>query len=439
MNSSLTLIATGDSFINRRFPRDASFDGLRRLLSTADVRFTNLETTVHRDEGIPSARSGGTWAMAPPQVLHDLKELGFNLYSLANNHMMDFSAEGLQATIRHLDAHGLVHAGSGEHLWEANAPAYLETSRARVALIAVSTTYHEEHRAGEQRPDMIGRPGINPLRHHTVHILRKERMESLKQIAESTEINAVFNLAKKEGRILGELPEGVFLFGNEVFKEGENEGTFRSPDPHDMQRIMRSVSEASRQADVVLVSVHSHEMKGEDPERPPDFLIQFCRSCIDHGAHAVIGHGPHVVRGIEIYKNRPIFYSLGNFFFQNDTVSKLPAEFYLPLRLGADSTVADALDAKSKGNRTGFIVNRDIWESVIARWSMVEGELTELTLHPLDLGHGLPRYRMGLPKLTNHERVLERIRRLSQALGTEIRIENGLGKWMAGSAVPEER
>lgn len=104
--------------------------------------------------------------------------------------------------------------------------------------------------------------------------------------------------------------------------------------------MLRRIDEAKRQADYVLVSIHAHEMEGETKEKPAEFLKTFARACIDQGAHAVIGHGPHIVRGIEIYKNRPIFYSLGNFIFQNDTVSCLPAEFYEKYGLGHDDHIS---------------------------------------------------------------------------------------------------
>ena len=72
------------------------------------------------------------------------------------------------------------------------------------------------------------------------------------------------------------------------------------------------------QADYVLISIHSHELSGNSKENPSDFLQEFAHKCIDSGADAIIGHGPHLLRPIEIYKNRPIFYSLGDFVIHNE-------------------------------------------------------------------------------------------------------------------------
>ena len=63
-------------------------------------------------------------------------------------------------------------------------------------------------------------------------------------------------------------------------------------------------------ADWVIVSVHCHE-SGTHRDEPPAFLEAFARAAIDEGADMFFGHGPHVTRGIEIYKGKPILYSLG--------------------------------------------------------------------------------------------------------------------------------
>ncbi len=49
---------------------------------------------------------------------------------------------------------------------------------------------------------------------------------------------------------------------------------------------------------------------------PLECVSQFAHEAIDAGADLVVGHGSHTVLGIEIYRGRPIFYGLGNFFFQ---------------------------------------------------------------------------------------------------------------------------
>lgn len=192
MSRPITFTATGDSFITRRLPstESESFIGVSNLIQSSDIRFTNLEVTTHHFEGAPSALSGGSWAIASPDVLEDLKAYGFNLVAWANNHTLDYLYGGLEATAKYLDQYGFIHAGVGHNLAEASAVRYAETAAGRVALIAATSTFHEFWLAGEQRPDMSGRPGINPLRFRANHILTPEKLEQLKAIAETVHINA---------------------------------------------------------------------------------------------------------------------------------------------------------------------------------------------------------------------------------------------------------
>ncbi len=99
--SQASFVAAGDIFMTRRLPQGGypGFAELRAFLQGFDARFANLEVTVHDREGYPGAVSGGTWAMAHPGGLPDLDTYGFNLYNAANNHSLDYSHNGLLATM----------------------------------------------------------------------------------------------------------------------------------------------------------------------------------------------------------------------------------------------------------------------------------------------------------------------------------------------------
>ena len=165
-----SFIATGDAFITRRFPEGGyeGFEAVRDCIMQHDVKFSNLEMTFHDHEGYPAAFSGGTWAMADPRTLDDMKSFGFNLYNTANNHSHDYSHGGVLATIEHLRERDMIFAGTGKNLGDASRPCYLETKKARVAMIGVTSSFHESGMAGGQSADMCGRPGLNPLRFETV-------------------------------------------------------------------------------------------------------------------------------------------------------------------------------------------------------------------------------------------------------------------------------
>ena len=145
-------------------------------------------------------------------------------------------------------------------------------------------------------------------------------------------------------------------------------------------------------------------------------------------ANAVIGHGQHVLRGIEIYHKCPIFYSLGNFIFQNETVTSLPQDFYDSYGLGYTCSIADALDIRSDNNKRGFGMKPNVWQTVIPFWTMEDGELKDLTLYPVELGFDQPRYRRGWPEVSQSTEILEKIRKLSLPFGTCIEIDNCTGK-----------
>jgi hypothetical protein len=106
----------------------------------------------------------------------------------------------------------------------------------------------------------------------------------------------------------------------------------------------------------------------------------------------------------------------------------LPADFYQKYGLSHDNTLADALDVRSANNTKGLGVNPHVWESVIPLWSMENGELTDLTLYPIELGHGLPRYLRGWPVLSKNRKILERLSKLSLQFGTNIEIDGYVGK-----------
>ncbi|MGY4688585.1 CapA family protein [Salibacterium sp. K-3] len=429
MTGPITFTAAGDCFITRRLPEKApQAEALQRFLEQADVRFANLEVTAHNREGVPSPVSGGTWAMADPGVLDDLAYYGFNMLNGATNHALDYLYGGLASTEENVKKRGFVYAGTGPNLADASAPVYLETPKGRVALIACTSTFFDFWAAGEQGRDLSGRPGVNPLRYQTVHRVSREDMDALRRIAGKTDVNADTNLAVKEG-FLPPPDDKRLNVGPLAFEEGGAAGTRRTPHPVDKDRLLRKVKEAKRQADVVLVSIHSHEMDGEDKAAPADFHQEIAHALVDAGADSIISHGPHILRGIELYQGKPIFYSIGNFIFQNDTVTHLPTDFYEKYSLDDDAGIADALDVRSDYGRKGLGVNPEVWRSVVPYWEMEDGELTKLTLHPIELGYHLPRYRKGWPAFSGDRSTLEHLQALSAPFGTTISInKNGAGE-----------
>lgn len=424
--SKMTITASGDSFITRRLaPKDQRAKEIKEWMSNADVRFTNLETTTHERKGYPARFSGGTWALSEPHVLDDLQYYGFNLMNWATNHTLDYSVGGLQATEEELNKRHIVHAGAGENLASASEPRYLDTPSGRVAIVAATTTFQPDWLASDPTPHISGRPGVNALRHEEIFYITEPQMRSLKDMAAETLINAENELLIQEG-FEKKSEEEIYEFGGKKFKISTQAGRARKLVTVDIQRLTISIEEAKKQADYVIVSLHSHEMSGIDKNKPADFLIEAAHACIEAGADVIFGHGPHVVRGIEIYQQKPIFYSLGNFIFQNETVKYLPSDFFEKHNINGFN-VPHAFDIRSNFGEKGLGANPEVWESIIAKLKWGEEGMEEIELKPIDLGYGTPRYTRGWPVMTENSNVLERLQNLSRQFGTELTIENSIG------------
>jgi len=267
------------------------------------------------------------------------------------------------------------------------------------------------------------------LRYQQIHKVRPEELEALRRIVDQTEVNSNRMLNEKEG--FTKPLVGGYLIGSIRFEATEGEpGTVTTYNKKDADRIVRAIKEARRQADVVLVSHHSHERKGLEKNQPADFCRDFAKLCLDAGADVYLGHGPHIWRGIEIYKGKPIFYSLGDFIFQNDNVERQPTEFYNLYDMGPENTVSDGLDARSANETRGLAADHFVFESAAVTFDIEDGKISDIKLKPLALGFKKGRSLRGRPELADKEygeRILKDIADLSAPYGTKLVIENGEG------------
>ena len=419
--------AAGDSMVLRRLPGEyPGFAELRDFIAQGDFRFFNLETTVHNHETYGAAVSGGTWFCSPPEVLEDAKTFGFNILSTANNHAMDYSHIGLEKTLDYVEKAGFPNAGVGRSLAEAAAPVYLDTLAGRFALIGACTSFEPDAMAGEQTRTMPGRPGLNGVRPITTYRLPQEDLEHIKRIAAAIGINGQRDIIRKEG-YLPPLPEDKAEFGTVMFEAGQQPGKMTRVNPVDMGRVEKSIREARYFADYVIVAIHSHQIKGTDKTEPDYFYEEFAHKCIDAGAHAIVGTGPHLLRPIEIYKNCPIFYSLGDFVIQLENIRKAPADMYEKQKLDGNEGLDVLFDRRNAGGTRGLCYEKVMYEAVIPYWEAQDGKLTKLILMPIELNFDQGRSMGGWPRPKYDQGILERLAEMSAPYGTRIEIENGLG------------
>ncbi len=431
MNRTLRLALTGDSILQRRLlaRTDPVLQPLFDIVRGADVAFTNLEVLANDFRGDPALESGGSHFGAPSWVLDELAEAGFSLFACATNHCGDYGIAGLMHTIRALERRGLSFAGIGRTLEDARRPAYHGHPGGTVALIACCATFARGQEAAAQTADMQGRPGLSPLHYDTVHEVTGAQLAAVREIAEQLGLEGQrqYNL----GMGFGFPPRdpAVFPLGGMAFREAGRTALRTSPNSRDVDGLARWVQEARGLSDLVLVSVHAHE-QGATKEDPAEFLQPFARAMIDAGADLVVGHGPHLLRGMEFHRGRPIFYSLGNFIGQNELVPRIPADGYERFRADPALTPGAVYRQRVQEDRAGFPADRRYWEAVMPVLTFEDHALRRVDLHPVSLGLDEARHLRGRPRLAEGaeaDGILSRFAALSAPFGTAMTLTGGGG------------
>jgi poly-gamma-glutamate capsule biosynthesis protein CapA/YwtB (metallophosphatase superfamily) len=293
--------------------------------------------------------------LSPPEAMDALQDFGFNLVSLSNNHAWDLKVPGIQNTLQEAGRLNLAHAGTGNTLEEAAAPGYLKTPKGTIALVAMASGLIEPGASASPT-----RPGVNEL-----------RVEAGK------------------------------------------------PNPEDTERILQSIRNARKRADLVVVYEHNHVfdkpfqtiMLEELPERlaPPDWLKTWTHAEVDAGADIIVMHGAPLLHGVEIYHDRPIFYDLGNFIFQAP-----PIDILLDEPINWESVVA-YVDFRGKNLQS-------IRFQPIAQNKIGQGQADTQDEHT----NNLFLQTRGLPSPVHGDQaryILERLANLSRPFGTAIEVK----------------
>lgn len=420
-----TVVAVGDLIVSRALTkgRHAGFGEVVSILRDADVTFGNMETNIfdiRSFAGSPQAEYGGAYHVSLPELGPDLKEMGFNLVSFANNHSFDWGVEGMRETMRALDQNEIVHAGVGENLAQAGASRFLETKRGRVALISCATTFTPMSRACDPAGEAPGRPGVNGLRLSRTVVVPQEKLAILGEVRDLLPGGNDIRLGAD-----------VVVLEGMCYKAGAVAGYSYEANPLDLQNILRNLRRGKQFSDFCIVTNHGHE-PGNWSQEPADYEQAFAHQLIDAGADAYIVHGPHQLRGIEIYKGKPIFYSLGNF-IMDDLRTPVGADMFDAY--GKDPATHTDADVTAAEMSTGYdtapgFSDPVYYESVIAVSRYEDNRLAELRLHPIELGHSERFANRGVPRIASASQsrvILERLQKLSAPFGTKIALESNVG------------
>jgi poly-gamma-glutamate capsule biosynthesis protein CapA/YwtB (metallophosphatase superfamily) len=403
-------------------PQDSGFAQIAALFRGADLSYANQEGSIFdiKDfRGYPAAENGGGYPLQRSAFARDIKGMGISLVSKANNHATDWGSEGLAATLGWLAAAGVTQAGAGEGLDAARAPAYLQTVKGRVALVSTASTFPPMAVAGPPvtRFDTPSRAriGISALHVREVGMVTPQQLQSLRQIVGPLDFG-------------GSPQSNEVRLGDQVFRAGAKTGQMWEANKDDQDAILNSVKAARAKAKFVVFSIHAHQTAGhkddggapyehmvlhwaneaassEDP-RPANFEPALFHAAIDAGADAVVRTGPHVLGGIEIYKGKPIFYSLGSLFF-------------------------DFRGKRSYTPPTGQVMKfpDGYFQTVIPVTRYAHGKVEEIRLYPFAIeSGGGPMGGMPRPaSAAEAQRILENLKSMSAAFGTKISIKNGIG------------
>ncbi|MFT4085469.1 MAG: CapA family protein [Nocardioides sp.] len=449
----------GECMVTRPFAMhdEPKFLEVMERLRSSDFTYAHVETNFGEFGEVEApARSDqiGSYFMTDPQVAHDLRWAGVDIASLANNHSFDYGAKGIFSTIKHVDAAGIKHAGTGRDLEEAREPGYLETRNGRVALVSTSSGNKSHEWATPAKASLAGRPGVNPLRATMRYVVDEEASEQLKAIGSKLGIlreshmrvegSSGLLMRAVEGEFSLAMPNDQSTTGSNIFTPSDHFEVSSSGDGRDLAGNLRSIQEAAVMADLVLVAHHFSISEGGRGDAPPTFVREFAHAAIDAGADIFIGHGWHKTLGVEIYQGKPIFYGLGNFFAQSEFVRRVPFDAYESWGHDVDRlpTLTPAAHPLHPGLNAG---NETWWSSAVINLALDDGEVREVELHPVELGREVSkeaplRRSVGSAKqpLTDGrpmtatdadaQRILERYQRLSAGLGTTVVIEDGVGR-----------
>ena len=243
-SEEVSLVTVGDISYSRGVERivrkqnniNYPFLKIQDYLKSANLVFGNLETPITQGPEIPDFEM---IFRSNPGTEQALKQAGFSILSLANNHTLNFGEKGLKDTFNFLENTGIKYVGAGQNEQEACQPVYIEKKGIKFALLAYNDTdvvpaYYEAS---------ANRAGTAFMR---------------------------------------------------------------------IDKMAEAIKGAKQKTDFVIVSMHAGiEYAG----KPNNSQINFAHAAIDAGADLVIGHHPHVVQTVEKYKGKFIFYSLGNFVF----------------------------------------------------------------------------------------------------------------------------
>ena len=428
MSHSLRLLLTGDSILQRRLNSrdDAELRPLFDKVRAADVAFTNFEVLANDYRGDPALEGGGSHFGAPAWVLDELLAAGIDLFATATNHSLDYSISGLLASIEAMEARGVSFAGVGRNLEDARRPCYHTSPQGTVAMISCASTFGKGQEAGAARPDVQGRPGLNPLHFETVHEVTEQQLLALREVADQLGLEAERQQKIKMGFAFAPADPAVFPLGDLKFKSSNRAQVRTTANAKDIAAMVRWVKEARGLSDIVLVSLHAHEQMPR-VEGAAGRVHRRLRARDDRCRRRPRGRPrPAPAARDGALQGQADLLQPGQLprperAGAEDSRRRLRA---FPRRAGSDAGAglpeAHAAATRRASPPTGATGSRSCRRS-----PMMARALRSIELTPISLGWKDARHRRGRPRLAGADEgraILERFAALSQPFGTKVSI-----------------
>jgi poly-gamma-glutamate synthesis protein (capsule biosynthesis protein) len=431
---SFTFVAAGDLIDLHPVAKrsDPDVQATLKIVRGADAAAANMEANIadrrHYD-GPLSDHTGDS------DVAADVKSMGFEILTRANNHATDAGIGIMFETARNLESQGLVYAGTGRNLGEARDAHFVELPKGRIGLEGVLSAGINggATAATYGYPGGLGEPGVNVLHLTTYHTVTQAQLDELRKMRDDAYSHRT-EFENPVPLIPADESKDTLNFWGTLYNAGNVPGglTYRM-NPQDEREIMRAIRNGKELSDFMVAYIHSHEdttllQTLFLSERSPEFLEKFAHETIDNGADVFIGTGDHILRGVEIYHGKPIFYGLAGFVNYWSTGIP-PLSAYISHRLNPYDTDITGTDLDYDGAAFRLAIPID-FDSAFGECKYQDGKLTEVIIHPIDQGYDLPQADRGLPRAAHGaaaQRILQRLQDLSKPYGTQIAIEGEVG------------
>ncbi len=266
-----------------------------------------------------------------PEVAKVMKKAGFDVISFASNHALDYGRTAFKDTLRYIREAGLYLTGAGENETIAREYAIIDAEGTKVAVLGYGSILPQGFWAEEARP------GVNPARGVTAYV------------------------------------------PVEHDQPGTPWRTFTFPHPDDLKHMTEDIQKAKKKADIVIVSIHwgIHFKEGV----LADYQRYYAHFAIDAGADLILGHHAHILKPIEVYKGKVIFYSLSNF-----AMEEVPNMLQDQKMKGQDMKTSKSHIEMTKISDSFKTTSRcfpmDCYLTMVVKWEVKDKKITKVSYLP---------------------------------------------------------